>query len=41
MMRIFVILGWLSMGIFCNDIKKLHAKLRDDYDDIHSPVRDS
>ena len=39
-MRIFVILGWLIIGILCNDIKKLHAKLRNDYDDIHSPVRD-
>ena len=39
-MRIFVILGWLIIGILCNDIKKLHAKLRNDYNDIHSPVRD-
>ena len=39
-MRIFLILGWLIIGILCNDIKKLHAKLRNDYDDIHSPVKD-
>ena len=39
-MRVFIIVGWFLLGIRSNKIKELHAKLRNDYDDIHIPVRD-